>query len=498
MHTVNYENSALLTPERTMEIVLETIGKIVSYELGVILSLEDDNFLQIRHGQGNLYTPDLRDYRISLNDRPELAQVVEKGEVKLFSDGAHRDTYDEVMDLPHDHSCMVAPLHIEGKILGVLTLDHRQCNVFTPQIVKITKALAHVIALALAQSIAADALSVEREALICERNTLLADLSHTLDGMVGASDVWMETLEKIRLVATTNAPVMILGETGTGKEQAARAIHTLSPRAQRTFVAMNCSALMNNLVESELFGHERGAFTGAVARRRGRFELANNGSLFLDEIADLPVGIQPKLLRALQDGTFERVGGEVTITADVRIICATNLDLPKAIREGSFREDLFYRLNVFPIHMPPLRERGDDILLLSDYFLNKIAKKFGRKRFKLSPAATNFLRSQSWPGNVRQLQNTLERAVIICQEETIQPKHLEGYQEPAIVDSKSVVEVEEHEIETLDQAISRHIKKALNECEGKIYGADGAAALLGLKPTTLQSKMRKLSIHSKK
>jgi transcriptional regulator with GAF, ATPase, and Fis domain len=436
-----------------------------------------------------------------LDDRPELAEIVEAGKVHLFDDDAngehqHRDTYDEIMDLPTGHSCLVAPLHIEGKILGLLTLDHRACNVFTPQIVRTTETLARIIALSLAQSMAADVLLTEREALVHERNTLLADLPNTLDGLIGHAPNWLEVLEKIRMVAPTDTPVMILGDTGTGKEQLARALHALSSRAHRSFVALNCSALVSTLAESELFGHERGAFTGAVSRRRGRFELANNGTLFLDEIGEMPLDIQPKLLRALQEQTFERVGGEIPIKSDARLICATNTDLEKAVREGRFREDLFYRLNVFPIHIPPLRERGEDVILLANHFLSKLASRFGKPRFVLSKNAIQYLLSYRWPGNVRELQNTLERAAILCKGASIELEHLEvnvrNRREQSSLSRKSAGTPKA--ISPLDEAIRDHIIEALGYCKGRIYGPKGAAAILGLKPTTLQSKMRKLGI----
>lgn len=501
MQVFDYHIAPVLSPDRTMEIVLEAIAEIVPYELAVVLSMESNNMLKVRHARGPLYTPRLRGHTLSLDERPELAEIIARGRAHLFKDEPehgviHRDTYDEILELPAGHSCLVAPLYTEGKNLGLLTLDHRACNVFTPQIVRTTEILARLITLALAQSMIADTLLNERDTLLLERNNLLADLPKSLEGLVGNSPVWLEVLEKIRMVAPAHTPVLIVGETGTGKEQVARAVHSLSERAQRPFVALNCSTLVSTLAESELFGHERGAFTGAVSRRRGRFELANNTTLFLDEIGDLPLQVQPKLLRALQEQTFLRVGGEVPITSDVRIICATHLDLENAVREKQFRADLFYRLNVFPIHLPPLPERGDDVLLLADHFLKKLSGEFNRKEFILSPDAMEFLRKHRWPGNVRELQNRLERAVILCKGNVIEAEHLELKKKrgrPA-EGTGSGAAMQSETIESFDQAVRRHILKALERSDGKIYGETGAAALLDMKPTTLQSKMRKLGI----
>ena len=500
MYQLEETNAPILTSERTLEIVLDAIKTLVPFELAVVLSLERDNRLQVRWAQGPLYTPRLRDFSISLDERPDLQRVIEKGVVQLFSDDVpdpilEKDTYEGILDLPEGHSCMVAPLHVQGKPLGLLTLDHRRCNMFTPEVVKTTETLSRLISLALAQSMATNTLLSEREALVYERNTLLSELPTDKAALIGQSPAWREIIDRVRMVAPTDLPVLIEGETGTGKEQVARAIHALSGRAHRPFVALNCSALVSSLAESELFGHERGAFTGAISRRRGRFELANNGSLFLDEVGDMPLEIQPKLLRAIQEKSFERVGGEETIYSDARVICATHRNLEQLVQEGRFREDLYYRLNVFPIQLPPLRERGDDIFLLADYFLKNLAKRFGKEQFYLTPAAKKFLKTYKWPGNVRELQNTLERATILSRGEVIDEQHLAiGTGNRRRRRLKTPAEIRDDEFPSLDDVIRQHIYQALERSNGRIYGPQGAAALLGLKPTTLQSKMRKLGI----
>ncbi len=485
--------TTFLNPEATMDIVLEAIQEVIPYELAVILSKEENNKLKVRHTKGVLTNENLNRYEIPLSSRPDLEEVLQDGQVKLVDEDVHKnhlDTYEEVLEMPAGHSCMLAPLKVNGIVLGLMTLDHRQCDIFTPQRVNIARALSKIISLALAQSIAADKLKNEKETLVYERNALVADIGSIIDGLIGRSPAWLKVLEKIKLVAPTESHVMILGETGTGKEQVAKAIHALSNKSDKPFIALNCSALNINLAESELFGHEKGAFTGAVNVRRGRFELANGGTLFLDEIADLPMEIQPKLLRALQEGTFERVGGEKTIRADVRIICATNFNLEEKVKEGKFREDLFYRLNVFPISLPPLRNRKEDIVLLSDYFLKKLTSKFGGKELSLSDEALLALRNNYWHGNVRGLQNTLERAVILSRNGFIQPNHI-LFEERETTKPSGYAE---GEVGSFDAEVKKIIKKAIDKTGGKIYGKDGAAELLKIKPTTLQSKMKKLKI----
>lgn len=483
-----------LSPQKTMEIVLDALNDIIPYELAVILSKEANDNLKVRYARGSLVRENLKEYEIKIKDRPDIAEVLLDGHVKLVeetNEAGHHDTYENLIDLPMGHSCMLAPLRINDETLGLMTLDHSQCDMFTPQRVNMANSLTKLIALALAQAMVNDSLLNEKETLIYERTALLGDISSMVEGLVGNSMIWMQVIEKIKLVAPTESHVMILGETGTGKEQVAKAIYSLSKRSTKPFITLNCSALNYNLAESELFGHEKGAFTGAVSSRRGRFELADGGILFLDEIGDLPIDIQPKLLRAIQEGTFERLGSEKTLKADVRIICATNVDLETKVKEGKFREDLFYRLNVFPINLPPLRERKEDIYILSNYFLEKLSKKFIDKKLVLSNEAVKLLRENTWLGNVRELQNTLERAAILSKDGTIKPSHLIFEKNPK---SDNNCEDKEKTVQSLDEETKKIIKKALDLTNGKIYGNDGAAAILKMKPTTLQSKMKKLKI----
>jgi formate hydrogenlyase transcriptional activator len=303
--------------------------------------------------------------------------------------------------------------------------------------------------------------------------------------MIGQSIALRRVLQAIETVAPTDAGILLCGETGTGKELIVRAIHELSPRNQHQLINVNCAALPAGLIESELFGHERGAFTGASNRKPGRFELANNGTIFLDEIGDLQLDLQAKLLRVLQEGEFERVGGCQTIKIDVRVIAATNRDLCHSVREGKFRADLYYRLNVFPIRVPPLRERKEDIPLLVKYFVMKYGAKFRRNIETISQATMDALLAYSWPGNIRELENLIERAVIICQTAELEPgKWLPEPGENPV----------ESRIPTLEELERDHILEVLQTTGWRVSGERGAAKLLGMKPTTLEARMKKLGI----
>jgi len=309
-------------------------------------------------------------------------------------------------------------------------------------------------------------------------------LDQTFGEMVGQSDALKYVLFKVSQVALTDSTVLITGETGTGKELVARAIHSASLRKDRPLIKVNCAALPASLIESELFGYEKGAFTGAASRKPGRFELANGSTIFLDEIGDLPLESQVKLLRVIQEGEIERLGGTKTIKIDVRIIAATNRNLKQEIEKGTFREDLWYRLNVFPITVPPLRQRKDDIPPLTEYFASKSAKKFGKKIESVSAAAMHKLQEHSWPGNVRELENVIERAVIHCQGNVLHlSERFETPPEPVAPDTKSLEQIERE-----------YIMRILESTGGRIEGPNGAAKILGLNPSTLRTRIGKLGI----
>ena len=309
-------------------------------------------------------------------------------------------------------------------------------------------------------------------------------LEYNHENMIGQSDGINYVLYKVEQIAPADTTVLVLGETGTGKELVARAIHGLSLRKERALVKVDCAALPSNLIESELFGHEKGAFTGAHSRHLGRFEVANGATLFLDEIGELPLELQPKLLRVVQDGEFERLGSSHTIKVDVRIIAATNRNLEEEVRKGRFRDDLWYRLNIFPITMPPLRDRLDDIPLLVDFYVKKISRRMGKSIEIIPTRVMNALQNYHWPGNVRELENVLERAVI----NSSGPKLL-------LVDELKKPQKDLSTGQKTLEAVERdHIVRILDQTQWKVSGKNGAAEILGLNRSTLRARMRKLAI----
>jgi formate hydrogenlyase transcriptional activator len=325
-----------------------------------------------------------------------------------------------------------------------------------------------------------------------ENIALRAEVVETsmFEEIVGESTALQAVLTRVAKVAPTDSTVLITGETGTGKELIARAIHKRSARSGRAFVSVNCAALPPSLIASELFGHDKGAFTGATGRRLGRFELAEGGTIFLDEIGDLPAETQVALLRVLQENEFERVGGNRSIRADVRVIVATNRDLQAAILAGTFRSDLFYRLNVFPIEMPPLRERGDDIPLLVEYFIDRYARKAGKNIKCINKKTLELLQSYPWPGNIRELQNVIERSVILCETEIFSIDESWLPQQPFPTEPKKQIELPRR----LLAQEKDMIEAALSESGGRVFGPSGAAAKLGIPRSTLESKIRALKI----
>jgi transcriptional regulator with GAF, ATPase, and Fis domain len=317
------------------------------------------------------------------------------------------------------------------------------------------------------------------------------DKASMYDEIIGTSSALQKVLSLVSKVAPTDATVIVTGETGTGKELVARAIHRRCRRSSRAFISVNCAAIPRDLIASELFGHEKGAFTGALQRRLGRFELAEGGTIFLDEVGELPIETQIALLRVLQEHEFERVGGTRAIQTNVRVIAATNRNLQAAIAAGDFRIDLFYRLNVFPIEMPPLRERREDIPALVDYFIDRSAKKLGKNIRGVNSKTLELFQSYPWPGNIRELQNVIERSVIVCEtenfsvDETWLPPH------PLASESKNQPEFSQK----LASQEKKMIEAALSESGGQVFGPSGAAAKLGIHRSTLESKIASLKIN---
>src|SRR3984885_831589 len=382
------------------------------------------------------------------------------------------------------------PLVAPNRTIGTLALCRMTEDAWSGDDIAFLVQVANQIAIAVENSLSYRELAEMKERLATEKLYLEDEirLDHNIGNMVGQGLAFQSVLKSVQIVAPTDSTVLILGETGTGKELVARAIHELSPRRKGSFGKINCAAIPASLLESELFGHEKGSFTGAVAQKIGRFELAHKGTLFLDEIGELPLELQPKLLRAIQDQEFERVGGTRTIRTDVRFVAATNRDLKAMADENQFRADLYYRLHVFPLSVPPLRERREDIPLLTRYFVQKHAQRMGRAIDNIPTSAMEALTRYDWPGNIRELQNVLERSVILTHGNTLQITMSDLGQ----TSGSSVVSPRGSKT---SHAIERQaIIKSLEDANGQVGGPDGAAARLGMKRTTLQSRMRKLNI----
>src|ERR1017187_1622890 len=385
--------------------------------------------------------------------------------------------------------CWVPLIH-RGEAIGTLTVASRLEGAFTQREAEMLVQVAAQVAMAVNNAVAFRQIAELRDRLSQEKRYLEEEinLENRFEDIVGESGGLRQVLKEIETVARTDATVLIQGETGTGKELLARAIHRLSPRKDRTFVKLNCAAIPAGLLESELFGHEKGAFTGAIARKMGRLELAHEGTLFLDEVGEMPLDLQPKLLRALQEREIERLGGTRPIAVNVRLIAATNRDLAKMVADKEFRSDLFYRLKVFPIFAPPLRERSGDIPVLVRHFVSTHSRRMGKSIETIPKETMEALVRWPWPGNIRELENFLERAVILTRGSVLYVPLAEletsaAEEEGALAESP-----------TLQTAEREHILRVLREAKGQIGGDDGAAARLGLKRTTLNSKLKKLGI----
>jgi transcriptional regulator with GAF, ATPase, and Fis domain len=345
---------------------------------------------------------------------------------------------------------------------------------------------------AVMNSIAADekqhALSMNYKPVIVEEERL-SSIGFNFDNIIGSSSALLNVMDLINRVAPSGTSVLILGESGTGKEKIADSIHDLSPRKGQSFIKVNCAALPPALIESELFGHEKGAFTGAIEKRIGKFELADKGTIFLDEIGELPLELQVKLLRVLQEKEIERVGSRAPIKINVRIIAATNRNLEREVAEGRFRLDLYYRLNVFPILLPPLRDRREDLPALIDHFINYYNRKAGKKITGVSDKVLKKLMAYDWPGNVRELEHLIERHILLAKNAVIEEINL-----PTFMQKQHTVTAPGDRIKTIDENERDHILAVLKKCNGKIWGLGGAAEILNLPPSTLKSKMKKLGI----
>lgn len=400
-----------------------------------------------------------------------------------------------------DIDWLAGPLMCDAAPLGVMLLAATAGRSFTPQDEALVQSLLEPLSVALGNASAYNDLARHQEAMEADNRALLSRLDRdTLaEPLVGADAGLRQVMERAAQVAPTDAPVLLLGETGTGKEVLARAIHSRSQRASNPIVRVNCGALPPGLIDSELFGHERGSFTGAINVRRGWFERADGGTLFLDEIAELPLDAQVRLLRILQDGTFERVGGHKTLTVDVRIVAATHRNLQEMVISGTFRDDLWYRISVFPIHLPPLRDRVEDIPTLAAHFSWRAGKRLGGTPLSPSPADVALLASYPWPGNVRELASVIERAAILGGGRELKVAAALGNPGPGAASATRDVFARPSALATtagarLDDVMVQHIEGALSATRGRIEGPYGAAARLGINPHTLRARMRKLEI----
>ncbi|HUE01724.1 MAG TPA: sigma 54-interacting transcriptional regulator [Bryobacteraceae bacterium] len=423
-------------------------------------------------------------------DGTPAGMVLESGKpVVLDSEGLARfdPAINPTLALGLESACFL-PLIARDRVIGTLNLGRFPDRAFTQDDVDFLRQVASQVALAVDNALDYYQVAKARQRLVEERVYLNEEIRTTqnFEEIIGSSAALKNVLKQVAIVAPTDSTVLVLGETGTGKELVARAIHNLSGRREHTFVKVNCAAIPLGLLESELFGHEKGAFTGALARRVGRFELAHEGSLFLDEVGDIPPELQPKLLRVLQEREFERLGSSQTIRVNVRMVAATSRDLPAMVEAREFREDLYYRLNIFPLVIPPLRDRSDDIPLLVEYFTARFADRVGRKINRVDRRTMELLQAYHWPGNIRELQNVIERGVILAESGTLRvDASILGAREPRKpAASPSVFEQSEKEL----------IEAMLAETRGRVAGSKGAAARLGIPASTLESKIRALKI----
>jgi formate hydrogenlyase transcriptional activator len=382
----------------------------------------------------------------------------------------------------------ILPLVTRDRVLGILALGHRKEAAYTQDEVDFLRQLSGQLTMAVENSLVLGELRKLKdnfgEESVWLENEIRSELN--FEEIVGRSGALQRVLRQVEVVAPTDSGVLVQGETGTGKELIARAIHNLSARRDRPFVKLNCAAIPSGLLESELFGHEKGAFTGAIMRKAGRFEVADKGTLFLDEVGDIPLELQPKLLRVLQEHEFERLGSTRTQQVDVRVIAATHRDLKQMVEDSEFRSDLFYRLHVFPLPVPPLRDRREDIPMLVRHYVDKYARRMNRRIETIPSQAMEVFASYPWPGNVRELQNFIERAVILSPGTTLRPPLAELQQ--------SMMRSRTSKLSTLEEAEREHVLRAMRESNWIIGGPNGAATRLGMKRTTLAYRIRKLKI----
>jgi transcriptional regulator with GAF, ATPase, and Fis domain len=479
---------------------LGALREVVPYDLAAVFRLRDDR-LHVVAAAGPLDGPAIRRHTLDLARFPTVRRALQvRRPIPLEAHdhaGDEGDPFDGVLDLPHGHSCMVVPLFAGDRTLGLITLDRTQCAVYPDDAVRLAGLYGQLVSMAMHFADQAALLDRYRHQLQAENRRLRAEAGGGAEAcrrVETSFDASMRQLARLaRQVAESGLPVLLHGETGSGKEVLAHAIHHWSPRADGPLVAINCAALPENLVESELFGHVKGAFSGATRDRPGAFRTANGGTLLLDEIGELSPAIQAKLLRVLQEGTFQPVGSDTADRVDVRVIAATHVDLARAVEQGRFREDLYYRLAVFPLRVPPLRERPDDIVPIALDLLDGWARDRRRGPWTLTPDAERALRAGRWPGNVRELRNALERATILRPNGALDaadlglapaPSQPARRPEPA-----PAVSPPSHE-----DAERAYFRALLAWTDGRIAGPGGAAEIAGMPPSTLRSRLDRLGM----
>ncbi|MDP2312697.1 MAG: sigma 54-interacting transcriptional regulator [Pseudomonadota bacterium] len=490
--------------EDVLDRALGALTALIPHDLAVVFRL-DGARLRAVAATGSLASPQVRAHNLDLARYPTIRRALELRIPIALAEHNHAgeegDPFDGLLDFPHGHACMVVPLFAGDKSLGIITMDGRGCGMYPPEHVRLAGVYGQLVSLALLLADQASLLDRYRHQLK-EQNQLLTE--ETGGAAIACrrleasrSPRMAEVVRLAQQVAPAALPVLIRGETGTGKEVLAHAIHGWSPRVDGPFVKLNCSAIPENLVESELFGHVKGSFSGADRDRRGRFVTANGGTLLLDEIGDMPLAAQAKLLRVLQEGTFEPVGADRTVRVDVRVIAATHVDLEKAVAAGRFRQDLYYRLAVFPLRIPPLRERPEDIVPIALEALDAESARSRRGPWTLPAETRTVMERAPWPGNVRELVNALERATILQRTGPLSVTHLgllgQGGSPATPPPSVSAVVAAER-LPTFEENERRYFATVLEHVGGKLYGDDGAAVIVDLPPTTLRSRLVKLGL----
>jgi transcriptional regulator with GAF, ATPase, and Fis domain len=493
LHALAQLVAAPVDVHEVLQKALGALSHVVPYDLAAVFRLSGSQ-ARVVAAAGPLAAPQVQKHQIDLRRYPTIRRALETRRPIALEEhhhaGGEGDPYDDVLGLPHGHSCMVVPLFAGQQDLGLVTVDRQVCGKYSADVLETAGVYGQLMSLTIHLADLADTMGRSHSQLDAHNQLLIEE-----SGAARKAIAWLDSSEDpamrellghARQVADSNLPALILGETGVGKEVLAQAMHAWSPRRARPFVRLNCSAIPENLTESELFGHVKGAFSGADRPRAGRFVTANGGTLLLDEIGDMPLSAQAKLLRVLQEGSFEPVGSDRTVTVNVRVLAATHQNLELAVKQGRFREDLYYRLAVFPLRLPPLRERKGDILGVAERFLQDAHEETRRGPWTLSPRAARDLLQADWPGNVRELQNVLERAILRQRSGELDSRHL-GL-EPSALGSRPSAEKPERALRWADNE-RRYFEALLEQSGGRLYGPEGAAEISGLRPTTLRSKL---------